>query len=138
MGYYKGNALGQGSWAGWIHREVYKSYWSIIKGDVLMALNAIQQGHVFKFRLLNMAYIILLPKKMGAVEVKDFRPISLIHSFATLVTKLLANRLAPLSPSLISVNQSTFVRGRKIHDNFMLVQQMVKSLHKKKEEAYHS
>jgi hypothetical protein len=70
---------------------------------------------------------------VDAVEVKDFRTISLIHSFAKLVTKLLANRLAPLLPSLIFENQSTFVRGRKIHENFMLVQQMVKSLHKKKE-----
>jgi hypothetical protein len=34
---------------------------------------------------------------------------------------------------LVSANQSAFVRGRKIHDNFMLVQQMVKSLHNKKE-----
>ena len=98
-----------------------------------MALDAIHCGHVFKFRLLNTAYVTLLPKKVDAVEVKDFRPISLIHSFAKLVTKILANRLAPLLPSLISANQSAFVRGRKIHDNFMLVQQMVKSLHKKKE-----
>ena len=94
-----------------------------------MALDAIQQGHVFKFRLLNAAFITLLPKKMDAVEVMDFRPISLIHSFAKLVTKLMANRLAPLLPSLISTNQSAFVRGRKIHDNFLLVQQIVKSLH---------
>jgi len=112
----------------------YKSCWSIIKGDVLMALDAIHRGHVFKFRLLNTAYVTLLPKKVDAVEVKDFRPISLIHSFAKLVTKILANQLAPLLPSLISANQSAFVRGRKIHDNFVLVQQMVKSLHK--EEAH--
>jgi len=98
-----------------------------------MALDAIHRGHVFKFRLLNTAYVTLLPKKVDAVEVKDFRPISLIHSFAKLATKILANRLAPLLPSLISTNQSAFVRGRKIHDNFTLVQQMVKSLHKKKE-----
>ena len=111
----------------------YKFCWSIIKGDVLMALDAIYRGHVFKFRLLNTAFITLLPKKVDAVEVKDYRPISLIHSFAKLVTKILANRLAPLLPSLISVNQSAFVRGRKIHDNFMLVQQMVKTLHQKKE-----
>jgi hypothetical protein len=94
-----------------------------------MALDAILRGHVFKFRLLNTAFITLLPKKVGALEVKDFRPISLIHSFAKLVTKILANRLAPLLPSLISVNQSAFVRGRKIHDNFMMVQQLVKALH---------
>ena len=89
--------------------------------------------NVFKFRLLNSAFITRLPKKVDAVEIKIFRPISLIHSFAKLVTKLMANRLAPLLPSLVSANQSAFVRGRRIHDNFMLVQQMVKSLHKKKE-----
>jgi hypothetical protein len=45
----------------------------------------------------------------------------------------MANRLAPLLPTLVSASQSDFVRGRNIHDNFILVQQMVKSLHKKKE-----
>jgi hypothetical protein len=43
---------------------------------------------------LNAVYIILLPKREGAQNVKDFRPISLVHTFAKLVTKLLANRLA--------------------------------------------
>jgi hypothetical protein len=70
---------------------------------------------------------------VDVVEVKDFQPISLTHSFAKLVTKILANQLAPLLPSLISTNQSAFVQGRKIHDNFMLVQQMVKTLNLKKE-----
>jgi hypothetical protein len=70
---------------------------------------------------------------MDAVEVKDFRPISLIHGFAKLVAKLMANRLALLLPSLISTSQGAFVRGRNIHDNFILVQHTVKSLHKKKE-----
>lgn len=67
------------------------------------------------------------------MQVKDYRPISLIHSFAKLVGKVLANRLAPLLPSIVSINQSAFVRGRNIHDNFIVVQQMVKALHKKKE-----
>lgn len=108
----------------------YKSCWSIIKGDVLAALEAIHHGHVFKFRLLNSAFISLLPKRLDALHVKDYRPISLIHSFAKLVTKILANRLAPLLPSLVSSNQSASIRGRSIQDNFLFVQQMVKSLHK--------
>jgi hypothetical protein len=109
----------------------YRTCWSIIKEDSLRALDAIYRGHVFKFRLLNSAFITLLPKKMDAVQVKDFRPISLIHSFAKLVIKIMANRLAPFLPSLVSTNQSAFVRGRNIQDNFLLVQQMVKSLHRK-------
>jgi hypothetical protein len=98
-----------------------------------MALDAIFRGHVFNFGRLNTAFITLLPKKTEAVEVKDFRPISLIHSFAKLVTKMMANRLAPLLPNHVSANQSAFVRGRNIHDNFILVQQMVKSLYRTKE-----
>ena len=55
------------------------------------------------FEALNSAYITLLPKKEGAEQPKDFRPISLVHSFAKLVTKLLANRLAPRLQQIVSL-----------------------------------
>jgi len=57
---------------------------------------------------------------------------SLVHSFAKLVTKMMANRLAPLLDSMVASNQSAFIRGRCIHDNFMLVQQTIKVLHRRK------
>jgi hypothetical protein len=73
----------------------------------------------------------LIPKKVDAKLAKDFRPISLVHSFAKLViTKILANRLAPHLNSMVATNQSAFIRGRSIHDNFILVQQTVKVLHR--------
>ncbi|WVZ62595.1 hypothetical protein U9M48_012329 [Paspalum notatum var. saurae] len=99
----------------------------------MAALAAIHSGHVSKFRLLNTAFITLLPKKKDALQVKDYQPISLIHIVAKLVTKVMANRLAPLLPSMVASNQNAFVRGRNIHDNFLFVQQMVKSLQGKKE-----
>jgi len=86
----------------------------------MLALSAIHRGHVFKLRLLNTAFISLLPKKLEATQVKDFWPISLIHNMAKLVTKVLANRLAPLLPSLVATNQSAFVKGRNIQDKFFL------------------
>jgi hypothetical protein len=82
--------------------------------------------------MLNSAYLALLPKKDVALSARDFRPISLIHNFAKLVTKMLANRLGPYLEELVATNQSAFVRGRSIHDNFMLVQHSIKSLHKKR------
>ena len=51
-------------------------------------------GQFRNFELLNSAYITLLPKKDGAEKVHDFRPISLVHSFAKLITKILANRFS--------------------------------------------
>jgi hypothetical protein len=59
----------------------------------------------------------LIPKKDGADRVQDFRPIILIHGFAKLVAKVLANRLAQkVLPQMVGVHQSAFVRGRCLHD----------------------
>jgi hypothetical protein len=48
------------------------------------------------------------------------------------VTKVLANRLAIRLLELVSPNQSAFVKGISIHDNFILVQQTAKAIHKQK------
>jgi hypothetical protein len=70
----------------------------------------------------------LLPKKEGAVDLKDFRPISLVHSFARLLTKVIARWLAPHMPEFVDDNQTVFIHGRSIQDNFTLVQESAKKL----------
>lgn len=80
------------------------------------------------FGRLNRAVITLIPKKVGAEEVGDYRPISLVHSFAKLFTKLLANRLRLRMDSLVSKNQSAFIKGRNLHDNFLLVRQLARKI----------
>ena len=111
----------------------YKVAWQVIKGDFVAAIGRLMQGDVGRLHLLNSAYITLIPKMAEAMDVKDFRPISLIHSFAKIVSKILPNRLAAKLSSLVSSNQSAFVKGRCIHDNFILVQQTAKALHGQKE-----
>ena len=56
-----------------------------------------------------------------------------MHSFAKLVTKILANKLAGYLNQLVSPNQSVFIKGRFILDNFMLVQHTTKFLHQQKQ-----
>jgi hypothetical protein len=65
--------------------------------------------------------------------VKDYRPISLVHSFAKLVTKILSNRLAGRQQQMVSLNQSAFIKKRFIQDNFILVQQTVHFLHQQRQ-----
>jgi hypothetical protein len=98
----------------------------------MAALAALHLGNTQNLWLLNTAYITSIPKKAEAMTAGDYRPISLIHNFAKLSTKILANRLAPLLNKLVEANQSAFIRGRSIHDNYMLVQHSIKSLHRKK------
>ena len=85
------------------------------------------------FEVLNSAYIILLPKKDDATNVKYYMPISLVHSFTKLITKMLANRLAGRLDQMITQNQSAFIKGRFILDNFMLVQHTTRYLHQQKQ-----
>lgn len=98
----------------------------------MAALLTLQQGDARRLELLNSAYLTLIPKKAEALEAKDYRKISLVHSFAKLVTKMMANRLDPLLDSMVAPNQSAFIRGQCIHDNFMLVQQTIKVLDRRK------
>ncbi|WVZ58922.1 hypothetical protein U9M48_009140 [Paspalum notatum var. saurae] len=113
--------------------RIYKACWPILKEDLMAVVSAVWSRKFRNFWLLNNAYITLLLKKEEALNVKDFRPISLVHSVAKLITKILANRLASKLDSLVSPNQSAFIKGRFIQDFFMLVQQTARFLHQQKQ-----
>jgi hypothetical protein len=49
---------------------------------------------------------------------QDFRSNALIHSFSKLFTKFLARRLAPRLKDMVALNQSAFIKGWVIHNNF--------------------
>jgi retron-type reverse transcriptase len=48
-----------------------------------------------------------------------------------IITKIMANRLAPRMNEIISSAQNAFIQNRSIHDNFLYVQRMIMNLHKK-------
>jgi hypothetical protein len=58
------------------------------------------------FSALNTTFITLLLKKEVVEQPKDFRPISLVHSFVKLVTKTMANRLAGRLNEMVSLIQT--------------------------------
>ncbi|KAM0873017.1 hypothetical protein ACQ4PT_038342 [Festuca glaucescens] len=106
-----------------------KVCWQTIKEDIMSVFRAVRIGRAHGFAKLNRALITLLPKKPDASTVQDYRPISLVHCIAKLIAKTMSRCLAPVLPTLVSPNQSAFIKGRAIHDNFMLVQQLAKSFH---------
>lgn len=103
--------------------------WPIIKGDLMRAMDAFYRGDMRGLATINKAIVTLLPKMDGAVDIKDFRPVSLVHGASKIFEKALSIRLAPELPKLVGCHQSAFVKGRSIHDNFMLVQCMARHLH---------
>jgi hypothetical protein len=66
------------------------------------------------FHVINERLMVLIPKSVEAVAIKDFRPISSIHVLGKLSSKLLANHLALRLDEMVHANQSTFIKGRFI------------------------
>lgn len=111
----------------------YKHNWELIKPDLMLALNYFFQLHDQQFKHLNTTHIIILPKKIDAKEVGDFRPISPINSTTKLISKLLATRLSRDLNALVSKAQSAFFKRRNIQDNFLYTQNLIRALHKSKQ-----
>jgi hypothetical protein len=110
----------------------YKASWTAIRVEVMEAIEAFNSGDHRGLERLNNALIVLLPKKVGASCPTDFRPITMIHSFAKLISKILALRLAPRMDELVDKNQNAFIRNRTIQDNFKYVQRAAVMIRKKK------
>jgi hypothetical protein len=105
----------------------------------MAAINSFMNLNTYQLEKLNSAFICLILKKDDASDANHYRPISLIHSFARIITKTLANRLAPRLNELVSQNQSAFLWKRALHDNFLYVQNTIQLLHRsKKSRAYSS
>ena len=109
--------------------------WPIIKGDTLAAFSCFHRLNDGPLPKMNGAHITILPKKEHPDCPSDFRPISLIHSFAKLISKVLARRLSKHINNLVSGAQSAFIKRRCIQDNFLYVRNLARTYHRKQRPA---
>uniref|UniRef100_A0A8I6XBX6 Reverse transcriptase domain-containing protein n=1 Tax=Hordeum vulgare subsp. vulgare TaxID=112509 RepID=A0A8I6XBX6_HORVV len=84
------------------------------------------------FARVNQALLALLPKRADAATFGDYRRISLIHLVVKVFAKVLSLRLGSQLDRLVSPNQNAFIPGRSLHDNFVLVKQSARLLHRLK------
>ncbi|KAL8170935.1 hypothetical protein V2J09_022739 [Rumex salicifolius] len=70
----------------------------------------------------NEILLILISITIKPSLIEQFRPISVCNVYYKSITKVLMNRLKPMITDLVSPIQSSFIPGRLISDNVVLVQ----------------
>ena len=76
-------------------------------------------------RSLNSTFLVLIPKRVGAKDLKDFRQISLVRGLYKLLAKVLANRLKKVVGKVVSNFQYAFIEGRKILDAVLIASKAI-------------
>ena len=78
----------------------------------------------------NRSYMVLLPKKPGAVTVDAFRPICLQNCSVKIGAKILTTHLQREIMGLIDLDQTGFLKGRTIAENFVYAAELLQVCHK--------
>ncbi|XP_048490396.1 uncharacterized protein LOC125492264 [Beta vulgaris subsp. vulgaris] len=73
---------------------------------------------------INKSFICLIPKKTAPTTINDFRPIGLCNTILKILTKTIAMRLRPLMINLTSPLQTSFVKGRTIDENIIILKEV--------------
>ena len=105
----------------------FQRFWPIVKEKVCkMALHVLRGNPLPEG--LNETFLTLIPKVPNVELVTQLRPIGLCNVSYKLVTKCVVQRLKNVLPDLISPAQSSFVPGRQITDNVLIMQEVLHSM----------
>ena len=108
--------------------------WEFVKEEVLEMFKDFHEQKAF-LKSLNATFLVLIPKKGGAEELGDFRPISLVGGLYKLLAKVLANRIKNVVGRVVSSDQNAFVMDRQILDASLIANEVIDSWKKKGEKG---
>nr|CAD1839537.1 unnamed protein product [Ananas comosus var. bracteatus] len=112
----------------------YHRFWSLLQNDIMDVFNRFHNG-LSDLSPINSSWICPIPKKPAVSTAKDLRPISLVHSMAKIISKVLACWLQSFMNLLINPFQTAFIKGRHILDNFYCAHILIHHLHVSKTPA---
>jgi hypothetical protein len=104
----------------------FGSNWSIMKANLMNFFHNFLEHERF-VKNLNATFFTPIPKKLGQLEIRDFKPISLIGSVYKILAKVLASRLQPVVGALISNSHNAFIGGRQILDLVLIANECLDS-----------
>ncbi|KAJ9687213.1 hypothetical protein PVL29_015891 [Vitis rotundifolia] len=108
----------------------WQGCWEFVKEEIMEMFKEFHDQNRF-LKSINNTFLVLIPKKGGAEDLGDFRPISLLGGLYKLLAKVLANRLKKGIGKVVSSDQNAFVKGRQILDASLIANEVIDTWNKR-------
>jgi hypothetical protein len=107
--------------------EFFRAHWEVVK-HVVYGVVEDSRHSASILKAINATMITLIPKENEARTPDRYRPIALCNVVYNIISKVIANRLKPILPTLISEEHAGFVEGRQIMDNIIHAHELIHTL----------
>ena len=105
--------------------EFYKQTWHFIVQDLLDVFNYIFLSGELPLSMTQALVTLIYKNKGDRLELRNWRPISLLCVDYKILTSMISHRLEPVLPLLIHPDQACAVKGRFIEDHLICIQDIV-------------
>ncbi|GKD48807.1 protein LAZ1, partial [Tanacetum coccineum] len=107
----------------------FKKSWDVVGSDICLAVqDFFSNGKLLKE--LNHIILALIPTVSTSAKVTDYRPISYYNVLYECISKIIINRIKEGLGDVVDMNQYTFVPRRRISDNILLTQELMRNYHR--------
>jgi hypothetical protein len=104
----------------------FQASWDVIKTCIMGVFHDFHACSRFE-RSLNATSLLSSRRNLGAIDLKDFRPVSLLSGIYKIIAKVLTNRSRRVVEKSSSKSQYAFVKGRQILNSMLIVNECLDS-----------